>query len=285
MFGPSYRADDEKLEPLSSPSLSREDEKDSWTAGPIALKDVHFHYASRAATPVLSGINISISPGTFIALVGPSGGGKSTIINLLPGLYHPTKGTVSVSDRPLGSADADLSTLRDALSLVSQEPVLFSGTIRENVEWGLPPLAPPMTDDQLIASCKDANIHDYIVSLPEAYDTLIGSKGVTLSGGQRQRITIARALLRNPRILLLDEATSALDSESEGLVQEALHRAAGAEGRTTIAVAHRLSTIRHAQEIYVIDKGVVCEKGSHSELVAKNGLYRSFVEEQDLTKE
>ena len=179
-------------------------------------------------------------------------------------------------------ADTDVAGLRNRISLVSQEPILFSGTISENIILGMPADAPPVEHDDLVKCCTDANIHEFIDSLPDGYNTLIGNKGVTLSGGQRQRVTIARAILRNPKILLLDEATSALDSTSERLVQAALSRAA--EGRTTVAVAHRLSTIRHADCIFVLDQGRIVEKGTHSQLIAAKGLYQKFVEEQDLTK-
>lgn len=241
---------------------------------------MRFRYAGRKEWTVLDQISLEVKPGTFAALVGPSGGGKSTIINLIPRTYSPEAGTVKVGGNNI--ADVDPASLRDQLSLVSQDPVLFSGSIRENISWGLPPDAPVPSEDALIQSGKDANIHDFVTSLPEGYDTVIGNKGVTLSGGQRQRVTIARALLRNPKILLLDEATSALDSESERLVQEALNRAS--EGRTTIAVAHRLSTIKKADRIFVVEAGKVQESGTHLELMALNGKYKAFVEAQDLTK-
>ncbi|GAB7365491.1 hypothetical protein MBLNU230_g6564t1 [Neophaeotheca triangularis] len=279
LFGPSYQGNDKDLD-HKPPRTSEKDNK-AWASGPIAFEDVRFRYAGRADWTVLNGVNLEIKPGAFVALVGPSGGGKSTIISLIPRMYVPEAGAVKVSNQNIANMDA--SILRDELSLVSQEPVLFSGSIRENIIWGLPPNAPRPTDEQLEQSGKDANIHDFVTSLPESYDTVIGNKGVTLSGGQRQRITIARALLRNPRILLLDEATSALDSESEHLVQEALSRAA--EGRTTIAVAHRLSTVKGADVIFVVEDGKVLEQGRHAELMARGGKYRAFVEAQDLGRD
>lgn len=278
MFGESYRAVDSQLD-YSPPPLSEKGNV-SWASGAIELQDVRFRYAGRAEWIVLDGLSLQIKPGSFAALVGPSGNGKSTIINLIPRTYIPEAGAVMVGGKNI--ADIDPSSLRDELSLVSQEPVLFSETIRENIIWGLPPGSPAPAEEELTQSGKDANIHDFVISLPEGYDTLIGNKGVTLSGGQRQRFTIARALLRKPKILLLDEATSALDSESERLVQEALNRAS--EGRTTTAVAHRLSTIKKADRIFVIEGGKVMEQGSHGELMAANGEYKAFVEAQDLTK-
>lgn len=276
IFGSAYSPDDRNLD--YRPAQTSEKDNKAWASGPIAFEDVKFRYAGRPDWTVLNGINLEIQPGAFVALVGPSGGGKSTIVSLIPRMYIPEAGEVKVSNQNIASMDP--SVLRNELSLVSQEPVLFSGSIRENIIWGMPPDAPAPSDEALVQAGKDANIHDFVNSLPEGYDTVIGNKGVTLSGGQRQRITIARALLRNPRILLLDEATSALDSESEHLVQEALSRAT--EGRTTVAVAHRLSTVKGADVIFVVEDGRVVERGRHAELMALGGKYRAFVEAQDL---
>lgn len=254
--------------------------KEGFTADEISLKNVSFRYEGLSGSPVLDKVSFDVKSGSSVALIGPSGSGKSTAISLITRNYQPNSGRVSVSG-------ADLSTIhpsivRDQLSLVSQDPVLFSGTIRENLLLGLQPHAEEPSDEELIACCKDAYIWDFISSLAEGLDTVIGSKGVTLSGGQRQRVTIARALLRKPKILLLDEATSALDSESEGMVQAALKRAS--EGRTTVSIAHRLSTIRESDCIYVLDRGTVVQQGTHAQLIAKGGLYRSFVQEQNVSE-
>lgn len=244
--------------------------------GHIQLQNIHFSYPGRSAT-VLSDLTLDIPAGSFVALVGHSGCGKSTVISLTSRLYHPTSGTILIDGTDLESLHAH--TLRTQLSVVAQEPVLFSGSIRDNLLMGLP-LKEEVSDDRIAQACRDANIESLISSLPEGYHTALGNKGVQLSGGQRQRIAIARTLLRNPKILLLDEATSALDSESEHLVQEALDRAS--KGRTTVAVAHRLSTIQKADRIFVLQAGKLVESGSHAELLARKGRYSQFVREQDL---
>ncbi|KAI7091234.1 multidrug resistance protein [Hortaea werneckii] len=244
--------------------------------GHIQLKNVHFSYPGRPAV-VLDGMDLDIPAGSFVALVGHSGCGKSTVISLASRLYHPTSGSIMMDGTDL--EDMDTQTLRTQLSVVAQEPVLFSGTIRENLLMGLP-LNEEVSEERITRACRDANIESLISSLPEGYNTALGNKGVQLSGGQRQRIAIARTLLRNPKVLLLDEATSALDSESEHLVQEALDKAS--EGRTTISVAHRLSTIQKADKIFVVQAGKVVESGTHSELLHKKGMYSQFVKEQDL---
>ena len=254
--------------------------KEGFEAHEISFKKVTFQYEGLVGSPVLDRVSFEVKPGSSIALVGPSGSGKSTAISLITRNYHPNSGHVSVNGADL--ATIHRSIIRDQISLVSQDPILFSGSIRENLLLGLQPNVQDAQEEQMINACKDAYIWDFVASLPEGLDTVIGSKGVTLSGGQRQRITIARALLRSPKILLLDEATSALDSESEGMVQAALKRAA--EGRTTIAVAHRLSTIRESDCIYVLDKGSIVQYGTHAQLIAKGGLYRTFVEEQNVSK-
>ena len=244
--------------------------------GHVQLKNVHFSYPGRSAV-VLDDLTLDVPAGSFVALVGHSGCGKSTVISLASRLYHPTSGSITVDGVDL--EDLDVHNLRTQLSVVAQEPVLFSGSIRENLCMGLP-LGEEVSEERIAKACQDANIESLISSLPEGYNTALGNKGVQLSGGQRQRIAIARTLLRNPKILLLDEATSALDSESERLVQEALDKAA--EGRTTIAVAHRLSTIQKADKIFVLEAGKLVESGTHSELLQKRGKYRQFVNEQDL---
>lgn len=237
----------------------------------VELRDVHFKYPTRDVR-IFDGLNISIEKGQYAAFVGPSGCGKTTIISLLERFYDPEQGAIlcnGVDIQDLGVYD-----YRQNLSLVAQEPTMFRGTVRDNILLGI---ADPesVPDERLHDVCRDAFIHDFIVSLPEGYDTDVGLKGVSISGGQKQRIAIARALIREPKILLLDEATSALDSESENVVQAALEKAR--RGRTMIAVAHRLSTIQTADVIFVFDDGRVVEKGSHSELVKKRGVYWEMV--------
>ncbi|KAI1260330.1 leptomycin B resistance protein pmd1 [Xylariaceae sp. FL1019] len=243
--------------------------------GEIEIRNVSFSYASRKDTTVLDNLSMTIKPGQFIALVGSSGCGKSTIIALLERFYDPTTGQILVDGQDISKLE--VNSYRSLISLVGQEPTLYSGTIRDNLILGS---AKGVTEAEIIKACKDANIYDIITSLPQGFDTEIGSKGLMLSGGQRQRVAIARALLRNTKILLLDEATAALDSGSEETVQKALNKAS--EQRTTIAVAHRLSTIQHADVIYVLEKGRLVEIGNHTELMAKGGVYRGLVEMQNM---
>ncbi|KAI1113488.1 leptomycin B resistance protein pmd1 [Nemania sp. NC0429] len=243
--------------------------------GEIELRNVSFSYASRKDTVVIDNLSMSIRPGQFIALVGPSGCGKSTLIALLERFFDPTSGQILVDGQEISKLD--VNSYRSLISLVGQEPTLYSGTIRENLVLGS---SDDVSEEEIIQACKDANIHDVITSLPQGFDTEIGSRGLMLSGGQRQRIAIARALLRNTKILLLDEATAALDSGSEEMVQKALNKAA--EQRTTVAVAHRLSTIQHADVIYVLEKGRLVEIGNHAELMKKGGVYKGLVEMQNL---
>lgn len=201
-----------------------------------------------------------------------------TITGLIERFYNPLAGGVYVDGREISTLN--INRYRNHLALVSQEPTLYQGTIRDNILLG--GARDDITDDEIAAACKSANIYDFIQSLPEGFQTLCGSKGTLLSGGQKQRIAIARALIRNPKILLLDEATSALDSESEKVVQQALDTAA--KGRTTVSVAHRLSTIKNADRIYVFDNGRIAESGNHSELMAKRGKYYELVNLQSLGK-
>lgn len=244
--------------------------------GTVEFRDVHFRYPTRPDQPVLRGLSLSIKPGQYVALVGASGCGKSTTILLLERFYDPLSGGVFVDGKDISTLN--VRNYRSFVSLVSQEPTLYSGTIKENILLGA--AQEDVSDEQLEHACREANIFDFIVSLPDGFNTFVGSKGGLLSGGQKQRIAIARALIRSPKILLLDEATSALDSESESVVQEALDKAAA--GRTTIAVAHRLSTIQRADVIYVIDQGRVAESGSHQELMRKGGRYAELVNLQSL---
>ncbi|KAI0203939.1 multidrug resistance protein [Astrocystis sublimbata] len=243
----------------------------------IQLKDVHFRYPTRNVS-VFKGINITIEKGQFAALVGASGCGKTSIISLLERFYDIQRGQILANDTDISTVD--VYDYRKKLSLVAQEATLFQGTLRENILLGVNP--DDITEEQLHAVCRDASIHDFIVSLPDGYNTEIGSRGVSLSGGQKQRIAIARALIREPNILLLDEATSSLDSESEKLVQAAFERAA--LGRTMIVVAHRLATVQNADVIFVLGEGKVLEQGSHAELLKKKGPYWHMCQSQALDR-
>jgi subfamily B ATP-binding cassette protein MsbA len=244
-------------------------------AGRIALTDVHFGYGGEA--PALDGVSIEANPGETVALVGPSGGGKSTILNLIPRFYDVQRGSVSIDGRDVRAVT--LASLREQIALVTQEPFLFDDTIRGNIAYARPDA--PQADIEQAA--RAAAAHEFITALPQGYDTPVGELGSRLSGGQRQRIAIARAFLKDAPILLLDEATSALDTESEAKVQEALERLMA--GRTTVLIAHRLSTVRHADRIYVIDKGRVAEIGNHDSLMAYGRLYARLARSQDLDPE
>lgn len=231
--------------------------------GEVAFRDVDFSYDGDV--PVLKGINLEAKAGQTIALVGRSGGGKSTILNLVPRFYDISAGEITIDGT--STRDVTLESLRANVGLVTQETLLFNDTIRANIAYG----RLDASQDEIEQAAKNAAAHDFIVDLPHGYDTMVGEHGLRLSGGQRQRVAIARAMLKNAPILLLDEATSALDTESEQIVQEALGRLM--QGRTTIVIAHRLSTVMHADRIYVLDKGAILETGRHSDLVAKGGLY------------
>lgn len=237
------------------------------------LPDVHGHirfdrvsFAYDPRHPVLIDLSFEVQPGETVALVGPTGAGKSTIANLLHRFYDPVEGRITIDNQDL--RHVRLTSLYRQLAIVPQETILFGDTIRENIRYG----RADATEADLIAASRAANAHDFISALPDGYDTPVGEKGVNLSGGQRQRLAIARAILKNPRLLILDEATSALDSESEMLVQRALQRLMA--GRTTVVIAHRLTTIQEADRIVVLNKGRIVEKGTHATLIQQDGLYR-----------
>jgi subfamily B ATP-binding cassette protein MsbA len=235
----------------------------SLVEGAIAFNAVSLRYSD--GTEVLRDIDLDIAPGEIVALVGPSGAGKTSLANLIMRFYDPTQGRIEIDGRDLRTVT--LSSLRSQIGLVPQETILFGGTIKENILYG----RDGATDDQVIEAAVAANAHEFITRLPEGYETEVGERGVKLSGGQRQRLAVARALLKDPRILILDEATSSLDAESEVLVQDALERLM--KGRTTLIIAHRLSTIRQANRILVLADGRIVETGSHTELLAREGAY------------
>jgi len=233
--------------------------------GNIDFEGVHFHYPTRTDIPVLKGVDLSIKAGQKIALVGPSGVGKSTIIQLLLRFYPIAGGDIKIDGKSI--YDMDIRSLRDRMAFVPQEIILFGGTIRENILYG----KEDATEEEIIQAAKQSNSWEFIESFPEGLETIVGERGIKLSGGQRQRIAIARAILKNPSILLLDEATSALDNESEKVVQEALDNLM--VGRTSIIIAHRLSTIIDVDCIYVLNEGHIEEQGTHDELLGNGGLY------------
>ncbi|XP_008760919.1 phosphatidylcholine translocator ABCB4 isoform X1 [Rattus norvegicus] len=253
-------------------SFSERGHKPDSIKGNLEFSDVHFSYPSRANIKILKGLNLKVKSGQTVALVGNSGCGKSTTVQLLQRLYDPTEGTISIDGQDI--RNFNVRCLREFIGVVSQEPVLFSTTIAENIRYG----RGNVTMDEIKKAVKEANAYDFIMKLPQKFDTLVGDRGAQLSGGQKQRIAIARALVRNPKILLLDEATSALDTESEAEVQAALDKAR--EGRTTIVIAHRLSTVRNADVIAGFEDGVIVEQGSHSELIKKEGIYFRLVNMQ-----
>ena len=240
--------------------------------GNVRFDHIAFSYPGRKDVPVLKDLSLSACNGEQIAIVGPSGAGKTTIASLLLHFYEPDKGILLFDERPAGSFP--LSQLRMQMALVPQDVILFGGSIKENIAYG----KPGASEEEIVAAAKKANAHEFITRFPEQYESIVGERGIKLSGGQRQRIAIARAILKDPAILILDEATSSLDSESEQLVQEALENLM--KGRTSFVIAHRLSTIRNADKIVVIDKGMVTEAGTHSELMNQNGLYRKLNEMQ-----
>ena len=241
--------------------------------GDICFDNVSFSYKSdESANKIISGFTCSIKAGRTVALVGPSGGGKTTLCHLIPRFYEIDEGAITIDGTDIRRMTRQ--SLRANIGIVQQDVFLFNGTIRENIAYG----DFEATDEQIIEAAKRANIHDYVMSLPDGYDTNVGERGVKLSGGQKQRISIARAFLKNPPILILDEATSALDNATEMLIQDALNELS--EGRTTIVVAHRLSTVKNADEIIVLTPAGIAERGTHEELMALGGIYKGLYEYQ-----
>jgi ATP-binding cassette subfamily B protein len=229
---------------------------------------VRFSYGAEGASEVLRGIDLEIAPGETHAIVGSTGAGKSTVVKLLLRLYEPTGGRVTLDGTPI--QDLTFGSLRGALGFVAQDVFLFQGTVRDNLTYG----RPEATEDEVVRAATLAEAHGFITALPQGYDTIVGERGQKLSGGQRQRLTLARAILRDPAVLVLDEATSAVDNETEASIQRSLERVSA--GRTTIVIAHRLSTVRHAHRIHVLEAGQVIETGTHDELVALGGLYAAL---------
>jgi ATP-binding cassette subfamily B protein len=240
-------------------------------SGKVEFRNVSFSYTSDTAR-ALSNINLVAEPNSVVAVIGPTGSGKSSLISLIPRFYDVVAGQVLVDDHDVRKVD--LKTLRRQIGLVLQTSLLFSTTIRENIAFG----RPDATEEEIIAAAKAAQAHEFILGLPDQYDTVVGERGVTLSGGQRQRVAIARAVLMDPRILILDDSTSSVDTQTERLIQDALNHLM--VGRTTFVIAHRLSTVRRADLIVVLDNGEIVERGTHHELLEQNGLYREIYELQ-----
>lgn len=241
--------------------------------GSVAFEGVSFRYQDDPALPwILDGINLTCAPGEVVALVGPSGGGKTTLVSLLPRFWDPNRGSVHLDGIDIRSLR--LADLRNAIAIVPQDPALFSGTIRENIAYARPGAS--LADVE--AAARGAHAHEFIERLPRGYDTLVGERGIKLSGGQRQRVAIARAILKDPAVLILDEATSNLDTESEQLIEDALTKLL--VGRTTLIIAHRLSTVRRADRLVVIDRGRIAQEGTHGELMERGGLYARLYQKQ-----
>jgi len=238
--------------------------------GRVEFRHVSFYY--KKETPILHDIDFVVEPGRSVAVVGPSGAGKSTIINLIPRLYDVIDGLILLEGHDV--RDIDLGWLRANIGLVTQDTYLFNGTIRENLRYA----DPDATEADMIRACEEANIHDFIVSLPSGYDTEVGNRGIKLSGGERQRLSIARVILKDPGLIILDEATSSLDSISESLIQEAIKPLL--QGKTSIVIAHRLSTIMACDEILVVSEGRLVERGDHAALMELDSVYRELYETQ-----
>jgi ATP-binding cassette subfamily B protein len=254
------------------PSIKAGGTKLDKVQGEVTFKGVTFAYPSRPDVTVLKDFDFKLASGEIVAIVGPSGAGKSTIASMLYRLYDPARGQVLLDGHAYDTLDPEW--LRRQVGVVAQEPLLFSTSIADNIRYG----RPDATDAEVEAAAKTANAHTFISGFPEGYATLVGERGIQLSGGQKQRVAIARAVLKDPRILILDEATSALDAESEHLVREALERLM--QGRTTLVIAHRLSTVKDAHRVVVLEGGRVVQAGTHAALVGEEGLYRRLVEKQ-----
>ncbi|VDO99456.1 unnamed protein product [Soboliphyme baturini] len=246
--------------------------------GKICFNNVYFNYPTRKSVQVLRGIAFKTTKRMTLAVVGPSGCGKTTLVNLIERYYDPVIGNVTAEGFDVRTIN--IRHWRDSIGLVSQEPVLFNCSMHNNITYGIDHGA---TRDRVVAAAKIANIHDFILTLPNGYNTLAGEKGVQLSGGQKQRIAIARALIRNPKLLLLDEATSALDTENEQMVQDAIEKAT--TGRISILIAHRLSTVQNADWIIVLKEGRIAEEGKHNQLMNRKGIYYRMIKMQDLTSQ
>ncbi|WKX89688.1 hypothetical protein Q1695_008939 [Nippostrongylus brasiliensis] len=259
------------------PAMSLDGSEKPPLQGTICFNDVYFTYASRPNNPVLKGLNLTIRSGTTVALVGPSGGGKSSIVSLLQNMYEPDRGTITIDGVPIKNIDHEF--YHERVVLVAQEPVLYNGSIRENILYG----CDWATESDMLEAAMMANVHGFVMEMDKKYETECGDRGVQMSGGQKQRIAIARALVRKPCVLILDEATSALDTESEAQVQEAINRCSGKH--TVLIVAHRLSTVEKADQIVVIQQGSAVQIGTHQTLMAQpDGLYYSLVSKQLLTE-
>jgi ABC-type multidrug transport system fused ATPase/permease subunit len=253
----------------TSEDIILENDRDKCVLGEVEFRDVSFSYPGRKDVEVLRQVDFTVSKGEKVALVGPSGAGKTTVSALIFRFYDPSSGQILIDNKPIN--EYDLNSLRNRMAIVPQEVLLFGGTIRENIEYG----KPGATEEEVTEAARKANATEFIDRFPEGLNTIVGDRGIQLSGGQRQRIAIARAILKDPDILILDEATSSLDAESESLVQSALELLM--KNRTSIIIAHRLSTIRKADKIIVIDRGQVMETGKHDELIAiENGIYRNL---------
>ena len=259
---PAERSDSKPRRPIATP-----------VRGEVVFDNVAFGYGPDRT--VLKDITLHARPGQMLAIVGPTGAGKSTLVNLLPAFHEPTQGRILIDGQDL--QDLSLESLRNQIAIVSQEPFLFNGTIRENILYGRLDASP----GELEAAARAANCHEFIARAPEGYDSLVGERGIKLSVGEKQRVSIARALLRNCPILILDEATASVDTATERLIQEALHRLMA--GRTSFVIAHRLSTIRHADLILVLRHGEIIERGTHDELLARDGLYARLAHIQNIT--
>jgi ATP-binding cassette subfamily B protein len=260
----------ELLHTRSDVSSPQQPQRAAWpvNGSSLVLRQVSFNYPSRPTQQALNGLSGEVRPGQTVAIVGPSGGGKTTLFSLLMRFYVPQQGEVLLDGVPI--AQMDLHDLRQRIGVVPQDAVVFSGTVTDNIRYG----KPDATLAEVMAAADAAFAQEFISDLPQGYDTYLGDRGVRLSGGQRQRIAIARAILKNPPLLLLDEATSALDANSERMVQAALETAM--QGRTTLVIAHRLATVQRADCIWVLDKGQLVEQGTHAELIARGGLYASL---------